>query len=312
MVGTVGRTDLFGDERAAQLAREQYQSLQRLLTLPDDLRVYPTHGAGSFCSTPGTSERTTTIGRERATNPLLQIGDEDEFVERLLTSFGTLPPYFRRLPEINRVGAPITTGMSLPRLPVEHFERLVDAGATVVDVRPIDKFADGHLPGSISNALRPVFGGWLAWLTVDDAAVVFVADEDQDVDDLLRQGLTVGCDNLAGVLDGGMHAWLAAGGSRRETELLTPAPDATGPVVDVRQREEFLTSHVPGARNVELGDTGTAILPHEPMTLMCGHGERAMTAASILQRRGRHDVRVLLGGPDDWSAATGISLQYGA
>jgi glyoxylase-like metal-dependent hydrolase (beta-lactamase superfamily II) len=105
MVGTVGRTDLLGDEHREELAAELFQALRdEILVLPDELAVYPTHGAGSFCSAPSTSERTTTIGRERATNPLLQVTDEHEFVERLLAGLGSFPTYFRVLPERNRHG----------------------------------------------------------------------------------------------------------------------------------------------------------------------------------------------------------------
>ncbi len=105
MVGTVGRTDLLGPELRDDLARQLYRALRdEILTLPDDLAVYPTHGAGSFCSAPGASERTTTIGHERATNPMLAAPDEDTFVEQLLAGFGSFPSYFSRLPEVNRLG----------------------------------------------------------------------------------------------------------------------------------------------------------------------------------------------------------------
>ena len=104
MVGAVGRTDLCGPELAEPLAHDMFHSLRRLDGLPDDLAVYPTHGAGSFCSAPGGAERTTTLGRERATNPLFRVDDEDTFVEQLLAGFGSFPTYFPRLPELNRRG----------------------------------------------------------------------------------------------------------------------------------------------------------------------------------------------------------------
>jgi hydroxyacylglutathione hydrolase len=91
LVGAAARTDLVDPDRTVELARAQYQSLQRLMSLPDDVEVWPTHGAGSFCSAPPGAERTSTIGREWATNPLLQAGGEDEFVQRLLGSLGTFP-----------------------------------------------------------------------------------------------------------------------------------------------------------------------------------------------------------------------------
>ncbi|MFA5886120.1 MAG: MBL fold metallo-hydrolase, partial [Acidimicrobiia bacterium] len=99
MVGAVGRTDLLGDEHRENLARALFHALrEEILTLPDDLAVYPTHGAGSFCSAPSGSARTTTIGTERTTNPLLAIEDEDRFVATLLDGLGSFPTYFRQLP----------------------------------------------------------------------------------------------------------------------------------------------------------------------------------------------------------------------
>ena len=103
LVGAAARTDLSGAEHTESLARAQYASLSRLLTLPDATPVYPAHGAGSFCSAPPGAERTTTIGRERAANPLLAVGDEDAFVKALLAGLGTFPGYFLRLPR--RTGA---------------------------------------------------------------------------------------------------------------------------------------------------------------------------------------------------------------
>jgi hydroxyacylglutathione hydrolase len=105
LVGAAARTDLVDPERTEELARAQYRSVLRLLTLPDEAAVWPTHGAGSFCSAPTGTERTSSIGREKATNPLLRAADEDGFVASLLGSLGSFPPYFLRLAEINRRAA---------------------------------------------------------------------------------------------------------------------------------------------------------------------------------------------------------------
>ena len=126
--------------------------------------MWPTHGAGSFCTAPSGAERTSTIGVEKTTNGLLRAASEDAFVDALLTSLG-LPPYFLHLAEQNRRG-PALVGSSarLPALTVEDVHRLRRAGAEVIDVRPIADFAVGHIPGSISIPLRPVFATWLGWL----------------------------------------------------------------------------------------------------------------------------------------------------
>jgi hydroxyacylglutathione hydrolase len=311
MVGTVGRTDLLGPELREDLARHLYRALRdEILTLPDDLAVYPTHGAGSFCSAPGSTERTTTIGRERATNPLLAIRNEDSFVDQLLAGLGSFPTYFSRLPEVNRRGPRLYgTLPMLERVSVAQLGELITDGAALVDVRPIEDFAAAHVPGALSIELRPVFASWLGWLVEPDRTLVFVLTDDQDRSELVRQCLNVGYEHLGGELDGGMTAWRAAGLPEATIEIVDP--DALGPnVVDVRQRNEYVSGHVPGAVHIELGGLPdpAADIPSGPITMMCGHGERAMTAASMITARGRTDVSVLAGGPDDWAKATGRAL----
>ncbi len=309
MVGTVGRTDLLGDERREELAHDMYRALHdRILTLPDDLPVYPTHGAGSFCSAPGGGDRTTTIGRERATDPLLSMG-EDDFVDRLLAGLGSFPDYFRRLPSINQHGLPAYDDVpQLDSLTLGEVDRLVAGRAVIVDARPISAFSAAHIPGSLSIQLRPVFASWLGWLIDIDQTVVFVLD-DQDESDLVRQALTVGHDTLAGRLGGGIDAWVDACRPVSSIPLVT-ADEVEGTLLDIRQDNEWAAGHVPGAFHVELAnvnDLSPAEVPDGPLTVMCGHGERAMTAASILRAAGR-EVSVLAGGPADWAATTGTPL----
>lgn len=311
MVGAVGRTDLCGPDLAEPLAHAMFHSLRRLDTLPDDLAVYPTHGAGSFCSAPGGAARTSTLGRERATNALFRIDDEDTFVERLLEGFGSFPSYFSRLPELNRRGPRHFS--QLPRLDpldVRDVERHLTRGAIVVDVRPIAEFAVGHIAGSVSNALRPVFGSWLGWITALDQPVVIVAGSGQDRDEIVRQCLDIGHDGIVGELAGGIDGWRAAGGMIAGIRLVSP-PDMVSTVIDVRQRSEYLSGHVPGAINIELAELADRAIPAGPVTVMCGHGERAMTGASILASRLHRDVTVLDGGPDTWSRWSGQPLEVG-
>jgi len=309
MVGTVGRTDLNGPELAVPLAHDMFAALRRLDQLPDDLAVYPTHGAGSFCSAPGASQRTSTIGHERATNPLFSLTDEDEFIQRLVAGFGAFPTYFARLPELNRRGPTRYDFIPyLTRLHPDAVERHVAEGGVVVDARPVAAFSAAHIPGSLSNALRPVFASWLGWLIEPNRAIVFVLDPDQDRAELVRQCLDVGHEHLIGELAGGVDAWMDSGRPTRTIPLVEPAA-MTGPVIDVRQANEFASGHLPGALNVELGAVSESGLTAGPLTVMCGHGERAMTAASILTACGRDDVVVLDGGPDTWSVATGNQLE---
>jgi glyoxylase-like metal-dependent hydrolase (beta-lactamase superfamily II)/rhodanese-related sulfurtransferase len=306
LVGAVARTDLIDPDRTEDLARQLWRSLHdRILSLPDDLPVYPTHGAGSFCSAPAGGDRVTTIGRERRTNPLLAAPDEDTFVARLLGGLGSYPPYFLRLREVNRRG-PTLYGrepVTLPALSVARVRELLDDGAVVVDARPVHRFAAGHLPGSVSIAQRDAFATWLGWLVPDDVPLVFVVDPDQDVDHLVREARKVGYERLAGTLAGGVDAWVATG-DELEQVALAEAARAEGTIVDVRQDSEYGVSHVPGAVHAELGAIAAgADVPAGPVSVMCAHGERAMSAASLLAARGQKDVTVLIGGPDEWAAA---------
>jgi hydroxyacylglutathione hydrolase len=311
MVGTVGRTDLCGPDLAVPLAHQMFQALHRFDELPDGLAVYPTHGAGSFCSAPGASQRTSTLGHERHANPLFAITDEDLFVHRLIAGFGTFPTYFARLPELNRRG-PVRYD-SIPHLAglqPDDVQCHLDQGGVVVDARPISAFSAGHVPGSLSNTLRPVFASWLGWLVEPDQQLVFVLNPHQDRDDLVRQCLDVGHEHLVGELTGGIDAWTAAG-RPISTIPLVHAAGIAGSLVDVRQANEYESGHVPGSVNIELGSVRGAELPTGPTTVICGHGERAMTGASLLAARGIDQITVLEGGPDTWSATTGRSLGTG-
>jgi rhodanese-related sulfurtransferase/glyoxylase-like metal-dependent hydrolase (beta-lactamase superfamily II) len=316
LVGAAARTDLAGPEHTVPLARSQYASLGRLLTLPETTPVYPTHGAGSFCSAPPGAERTTTIGREKAGNPLLAAGDEDAFVKLLLAGLGTFPDYFLRLPEENRRGpAVLATAPALASLTADRVRALQAEGGQVVDVRPVADYAAGHIPGSLAIPLRDAFATWLGWLIPDPGTpVIIVAGPGRDLGEVIWQALKIGYENLAGSLAGGMPAWHAAGHPVTATALLAPGEVDPAAVIDVRQAGEYASGHLPGARNIELGalTTQAASVQGRPVVTMCGHGERAATAASVLERAGHHGVAVLAGGPPDWSDATGMALEVPA
>lgn len=314
MVGTAGRTDLVSPDQTIPLARAQYHSLQRLMTLPDDTTVWPTHGAGSFCSSSLGGERVSTIGTERATNPLLQVDGEDAFVEALLASMGSFPGYFLRLGEINHKGpAVLGSTPELAPLTAAEVTDLIAEGAQIVDVRAPADFAAGHIPGALAITLRPVFATWLGWLADTNRPVIIVRDTAQYPDDIAWEAAKVGFDTLTGELHGGMSAWTGPVDTDAVNLLdaahlsaLTPAA-----VLDIRQHGEFAAGHVPGARNIELGTLAENLVdvPAGPVVVMCGHGERAMTAASILERAGRDDIHVLEGSPADYARATGRQLQ---
>jgi glyoxylase-like metal-dependent hydrolase (beta-lactamase superfamily II)/rhodanese-related sulfurtransferase len=311
IVGAAARTDLLGQERTEELARAQYGSLRRLATLPDATRVWPTHGVGSFCSAPAGAARSSTIGHEKTANPLLAAPDADAFVARLTAGLGSYPAYFAWLAEINRRGPAVVTGEpGLPGLEVAQVRRMLRDGASVLDVRPVADVAQGHIPGAIAIPLRAQYATWLGWLLDPDAPLVVVRNPDQDPADILWPALNIGYERLAGELQGGMPAWIAAGGVVTQTPLVRP-DQVTDKVLDVRQTSEWTTGHLPDAHHIELGNLPDQVsdVDDGPLVAMCGHGERAMTAATVLERAGRRDLSVLVGGAEDWAKATGHSLR---
>lgn len=317
IVGGVARPDLLGEELTEPLARQAYRSIhQRLLALPDEVPLYPTHGPGSFCSAGPSDERTSTIGDQRRANPLLQATDEDAFVDALLSGLGSYPPFFLELRTLNAAG-PRVYGPDPalpPMLTPDEVRTRQDDGAELVDARSIEAFAAGHVPGSLSNALRTQFAVWLGWLVDRDRDVVVVVDADTDVDRVVTEARKIGHERLAGVLD--IADWRAAGAPLVTLPLLDAGQTAASDrgLVDIRQSAEWQAGHVAGAVHRELGALPAAAAPtgqlDEHVLVHCGHGERAMTAASLLARRGL-DAAAFAGGPHDLAAATGRAVEVG-
>jgi hydroxyacylglutathione hydrolase len=308
--GGAARTDLIDPAQTEHLARLLYRSVrQELAGLPDELVVYPTHGAGSFCSAGVGGERTTTLGRERQANPLLTIVDEDAFVREFLAGLGSYPSYFRRLRAVNRNGARLYGPelLELQSLSVDDVRDLLRNDVTLIDTRPFPEFAAGHIPGALAVALRPAFASWLGWLVPAGRPLVFVMGPDQDRRDLVSQSLKVGYEDLRGELDGGMTAWRTAGLPESTVALRQVHDDLGSALLDVRQTNEWDAGHLPGAQHVELGSVSDAAssITSAPLTIYCGHGDRAMSAASLLEIAGRRNLAVLDGGFGAWSNAGG-------
>lgn len=315
LVGAIARTDLVDPARTEELARTQYRSVQRLLELPDDVAVWPTHGAGSFCAAPAGAERTSTIGAERANNPLLAAADEDAFVAQLLGSLGSYPPYFRRLGEINRRGPGLLPGrLELEPIGPTAAAAAQAAGAVILDVRPVASFAAGHPTGALSIPLRPAFASWLGWLAPNDRSLVLLREADQDLNEVMWQAAKIGYENIIGEIAGGLIAWTAAALPTTAMPLIDATPDDGAQVLDIRQESEFRAGHVPGALHIELGDLPASVnrLTDAPTVVMCGHGERAMGAASLLAGAGFRNLSVLAGSPEDWAAANSQELVTGS
>jgi hydroxyacylglutathione hydrolase len=314
LVGSAGRTDLLGDEATEELTRAQFRSLRSLAALPDDVVVLPTHGAGSFCSVgPADAGRTTTIGRERARNPLLAIEDEAAFRSALLDDLGPYPAYYTEMAPINRAGPIVTGGLpAAPRFEPDALRTAVAAGAHIVDGRYREHFAAGHIPGSLNIELTESFASYVGWFVPFGAALVLVLPEPLDVSierattDLFR----IGYDRILGTLEGGVAAWADAGGALGTYEVTTAsatrdevAHGAAPHLLDVRYPNEWRDDgSVPDAIELSIGDLASRLdtLPRDaPITVMCKSGSRASIAASMLDSAG-FDVRlVAVGGAPD-------------
>jgi len=311
IVGGAARTDLIAPDLTESLTRAQYRTLQHAFAaLPDETVLYPTHGGGSFCSTGQGGDRVSTLGRERADNPLLSFSDEDEFTRWFPTSFPATPAYYARMRGVNVQGPRLREETPLPRrLSPEEFDVARGEGL-VVDVRSKEQYADGHVAGSLSNAFRDAYCVWLGWLAPADATLLFVLG-DAPLDRVVEESLLVGYERFGGFLDGGLEAWLRSGRSFQRTPLVG-AREARRTLVDgaaaldVREAAEFAAGHIEGAVHVPLGDLEGRLdeVPRDrPVVVYCAHGERSTSAASILERHGIGPAQILNGGFGAWREA---------
>lgn len=306
MLGGAARVDLLGSKVAPFLARWLHNTIhEKLLKLPDDVQVYPTHGGGSFCSigAPG-GEVPTTIAHERMTNPFAAEAEETSFVKFALTGLGSYPSYYKYMADINRRGPDILGGVprlaSLTALSVRNH---LDNQAALIDARREREFNIEHIPGSYAVPHGNSMATWVGWVVPWGQPLVLLSADASHHDDMMRQLIRIGFDRVHGFLSGGIDAWKTAGlpveqSKRLDLDSLKAARDMpTAPlVIDVRQKNEYTSGHIPGALNIELGELQEHLdgLPRElPVVTVCAAGMRATTAGSILQRDGRDNVQVV-------------------
>jgi glyoxylase-like metal-dependent hydrolase (beta-lactamase superfamily II)/rhodanese-related sulfurtransferase len=297
LAGSAGRPDLLGDDHTDQLTRHQYATLQRLAALPSGVQVLPTHGAGSFCvAAMPTTERTSTIGAERADNPLLIARDLAEFSTELRAELMAYPAYYAHMAPINRSGARVLGALpGIPALTQQALSRHADAGAWIIDARDRDDFAAAHIPGSVNIELNSGFGSYAGWLLPFDAPLVLVLPEpaDRSLANAVTQLIRIGWTRILGHLGGGIGVW--TGGLRSyPTASVGDLCDAiaTGGnpfVLDVRQELEWAWGTIPGSRTLFLADLPSQIgtIPRDRTAwIICSNGHRASVAASLLDREG--------------------------
>ena len=317
-VGDVARPDLAVER--AEGARGIFHSLHdQLLNLPDHIEVWPGHLGGSMCGGPGMDLKvSSTIGFERRHNAMLGIDDEQEFVDASISKLGAQPPNFKAIVALNH-GPLLTGGVEAARLfPHELQQRHEQSGTIVVDVRTDVQFDEGHVPGAISIPLhRGGFGTKLAWVAGASEQIIFVGADDDDGRRAAGLAAAVGLSEQVrrgGLLAGGWTSWSAesrpvAKLPRVSVEELAHYLDAGTQVLDVREQTEFDDGHIPGSLNVPWHDVDAipvGIDPRRQLLVICASGQRAGTAASMLQRLGAEQVlHVVGGGVPRWGALGG-------
>lgn len=312
IVGGAARTDLLTPELTHPLARQLYHTIhEKLLRLPDALDVFPTHGAGSYCIAPASSERTTTIGNERMTNRLALAHSEEEFVRRALEGLPSYPTYYKYMREINQRGAKILGGLPvLKPLSPDEVKAMMDEGGVVLDVRHGKQFGSGHIPNSYGIRVDAPLTTWAGWLIPFGSRIVLVAESTEQTVAATRQLIRIGYDNLVGRLEAGIDAWareypvesipsINAKGLREQLE----DDDRRPLLIDVRQESEWDQGHIPGAIHFEGGRVAWDELPfpHDrPLAIQCSSGNRSMSAISVLRRRGYRNLIQVEGGITKW------------
>ncbi|MEA2677035.1 MAG: hydroxyacylglutathione hydrolase [Chloroflexota bacterium] len=323
LVGAVGRTDLLGAENAEPYARQMFHSLHdKLLAQHDYVSVLPTHGGGSLCSKDIASTPSSTVGYERRHNELLTIDEIEPFVRALLNDQPGYPRYFARMRPINKAGATPLGSIPGPRhLAVPEVQALVADDALVIDTRAHPDYAAGHLPGAFSIPAGSSFGTWLGWVVPPDRPLVLVLTSAADWDDLLRQALRIGYDNVRGHLSS-VADWSAAGlplatGKQASIQDLAARLNGGGPdaplVLDVRQHYEWVEGHIPGSVHLMGGDLPDRLaeLPRDrPIMTICRTAYRSAVAAGVLERAGFKDVTWVDSGVPAWRRA-GYPIERG-
>jgi len=303
-LGDVGRPDLA--QKAASMTQEQlagllYHSLRdKIMTLADDVIVYPAHGAGSACGKNMSKETVGSIGDQKATNYALRANmTEAEFIKEVTDGLLPPPAYFKMNVAMNKSGIEsfdTIFNQGMKTITVNEFEAVAEeTGALILDTRNHGDFAKGFIPQSINIGISGDFAPWVGALIADaKQPIVLVTDigmEEETVTRLTR----VGFDNLIGHLDGGFEAWQKAGYDVDTINRITAEEFekklkiGESKVIDIRKESEYEAEHVEEAYNRPLAsinewvkdiDTDKRFFMH------CAGGYRSMMAASILQARG--------------------------
>ncbi len=308
-IGDVGRPDLAikSDLTKEDLAGYLYDSLQsKILTLADEVIVYPAHGAGSQCGKNLSSETVSTIGEQRKFNYALQPMSKEQFVEVVTDGIAAPPAYFPENARINREGYQNIDEVlkrNLNPLSLEQFQEKVNSGALVLDTRHENLFEQASLRYSLNIPLNGQYAVWVGSLIPIDREIVLITEPGKEYESVLRLA-RVGFENVAGYLEGGVETWQKSGKAVQtvtsiEPESLMKYANDGYEILDVRRSTEAETEHVSGAINISLIDLENRLeeLDKEQKYLVhCAGGYRSMIASSILVNNGFKNIVNIHGG----------------
>jgi hydroxyacylglutathione hydrolase len=315
-VGDVGRPDLCASSgiSADELARLLYRSLHdKLLALPDATRVFPAHGAGSSCGKQMSSDTSSTIGEQRATNYALKKPSLETFVAAVTEGQSVQPPYFEFASNRNTEAHPLLDEEdSPPLLDVDDVLRRAEAGAVLLDTRDPGDYASGHFRGAVNVSLNGRFAEWAGSVLAPDRDIVLVGDLARASESRIRLS-RVGFDRIVGQLRDlaavvARRQDLVGAASRLSVHQLAGLRDLEPrlQIVDVRGPGEVEEGAIPGAREIPLPalmDSLSKLDQAAPVVVYCGSGTRSMVAASVLRASGFEDVSDVLGGYGAWDSA---------
>ena len=306
-VGSIGRPDLLeGTMTAATLASMSFDTWRdKLSKLPDSALVLPAHGAGSLCGANLSDDPSSTIGRERSSNPYLQKKGRSEFIAAVLEGLPEAPQYFKHNAAMNRTG-PSLVDWNAPPAPAKVEESLTKAaGPWLVDLRDAKSYAAGHVPGSVNIALRGRMETWVGTMVPWKAPLVLIGSEAEIKEAVFRLH-RVAYDGL--VLP--FSAWTKAGLPLSKSGTITPASlyaqmkAGTAPlIVDVRMPYEWMALRIGTVVNLpinHLAELSAKLDPNLPVVAVCNSAYRSSLAVGILQRKGFKNVASLEGGSAAW------------
>ena len=301
LYGATGRPDLLGPAHTGDLVRAQHASARRLAEmLPDTSEVFPTHGFGSFCSATQSEATKSTIGREKAANPVLT-QDEETYVRELLSGLNAYPAYYAHMAPANAAG-PSEPDLSPPaKADPAEVRRRIEAGEWVVDLRNRTLFAAGHVPGSLNFGIDGSFATYLGWLIEWGAPLTLLGESADDIALAQRELVRIGIDRPAAAATGKPADWVAGTGRELASFAVATFADLAQvrhhrvvTVLDVRRTDEFGASRIMGAVNIPLHELPGRLheVPEGEVWVHCAAGYRASIAASFLAAAGRQPTAI--------------------